>query len=76
MVKWTGISWCAYAPVMRPFTVYGAVLEDHEIVGGPYNNISGPVYRTGGMGEGLVGEGIPDTGGYPRAPSRHLPPRR
>jgi subtilisin-like proprotein convertase family protein len=26
---------------------YGAVLEDHESTGGPYNNILGPVYVTG-----------------------------
>jgi PKD repeat protein len=25
------------------FTAYGGVVENHEIVGGPYNNISGPV---------------------------------
>jgi len=29
-------------------TSYGGVLEDHEITGGVYNNISGPVYPTPG----------------------------
>jgi uncharacterized repeat protein (TIGR01451 family) len=27
-------------------TDYGAILEDHEMIGGPYNNISGPVLST------------------------------
>jgi len=31
-------------------TTYGAVLEGHEIVGGVYNNISGPAYPTGSTG--------------------------
>jgi hypothetical protein len=31
-------------------TTYGAVLESHEIVGGTYNNISGPVYLTAETG--------------------------
>jgi hypothetical protein len=59
-----------------PVYVYGAVLEDHEIVGGPYNNISDPVYRTSSMGGGAVEEKLPGTSDYPRAPSRHLLPRR
>ena len=25
-------------------TTYGALLEDHELAGGEYNNVSGPVY--------------------------------
>jgi len=36
-------------------TTYGAVLEKHEIMGEPYNNIAGPVPSTGGVaGEAQV----------------------
>ncbi len=39
-------------------TTYGAVLENHEIAGGDYNNISGPVYATSaGSGRSGAGEG-------------------
>jgi hypothetical protein len=31
-----------------PATTYGALLEDHEQTGEPYNNIFGPVYVVGG----------------------------
>ncbi|MGD8398705.1 MAG: PKD domain-containing protein, partial [Anaerolineae bacterium] len=51
----------------HPGTTYGAVLEGHELVGSPYNNIVGPVYATagsGGMGAGQTGT---------QAPGRHLP---
>jgi hypothetical protein len=30
----------------NPFTTFGAVLENHEISGAPYNNILGPVLST------------------------------
>jgi hypothetical protein len=51
-------------------TTYGAVRENHEIFGGPYNNILGPAY-------------VPSAGttsNAPQAPkaiqdSGHLPPR-
>ena len=33
----------AQADSAHSFTPYGAVVEDHEIIGRPYNNISGPV---------------------------------
>jgi uncharacterized repeat protein (TIGR01451 family) len=39
-------------------TTYGAVLEDHEISGEPYNNITGPVFSTGsGDSRGGVARG-------------------
>ncbi len=56
-------------------TTYGAVLESHEIVGGPYNNISAAVYSTGGVGEGMAETGPPAMGGRLPASSRYLPPR-
>jgi hypothetical protein len=57
-------------------TTYGAVLERHEIVGGPYNNISGPVLSTlSGMGEGPTATEWPAVGDRPPASSRSLPPR-
>jgi uncharacterized repeat protein (TIGR01451 family) len=56
-------------------TTYGAVLESHEIYGGAYNNISGPVLsRSGAMGAGLSAE-LPTTGDRPPASTRRLPPR-
>jgi hypothetical protein len=36
----------AQADSAHSFTVYGGVEENHEIVGGSYNNISGPVNAT------------------------------
>jgi hypothetical protein len=53
-------------------TTYGAVLENHEITGGPYNNVSDPATATARI-EGLS---TPDTTGTP-APSSDLilPPR-
>jgi len=56
-------------------TTYGGVLEKHEVVGGPYNNISGPVYPASGTGEGLAEAELPATGDHPPASSRHLPLR-
>lgn len=53
-------------------TTYGGVLEDHEIVGTPYNNVYGPVSVTAGMNSIL-----PDTTTRVRkSPSEtHLPSR-
>ena len=51
-------------------TTYGGVLENHEIVGGPYNNITGPVLSTAATANGVELPG-PST-----RPSPHLPPRR
>jgi len=57
-------------------TMYGAVLEGHEIVGGPYNNISGMVYwEASGIGEEAVEGERPAVSGRPPASSHHLPPR-
>jgi len=56
-------------------TTYGAVLESHEIAGGPYNNISGPVYPTSGAGGKPAQAEPPAMGDHPPASSRHLPPR-
>jgi hypothetical protein len=50
-------------------TTYGAVLENHEITGAPYNNILGPVYSL----PGASGEQPPVLGGNP--PASGLPPR-
>jgi hypothetical protein len=53
-------------------TNYGAVLETHEIVGGPYNNILGPVYVVPRADE-PPGPALP--GGRPAGPWNGLPPR-
>lgn len=50
-------------------TDYGAVLEDHELVGGPYNNILGPVLVAPGGQHALPGPVV-----SPAAPGQ-LPPR-
>jgi len=51
-------------------TTYGAVLENHEMVGWTYNNVSGPVLSTlNAMEEGTATEAHPST------PSGWLPPR-
>jgi uncharacterized repeat protein (TIGR01451 family) len=56
-------------------TTYGAVLEGHEIYGGAYNNIGGPVFsRSGAVGAGLSAE-LPSTSDRPPASTRRLPPR-
>jgi hypothetical protein len=50
LVTWPlAVGTAIYAQVDSAHTesAYGAVLEDHESVGGPYNNILGPVYVTG-----------------------------
>ncbi len=51
-------------------TSYGGVLENHEIVGGPYNNIAGPVLSTASVADQT---GLPPE--TPRPLSSHLPPR-
>ena len=56
-------------------TTYGAVLENHEITGGPYNNVSGPVYSTSGVGGVPAETEPPITSGHPPASSHNLPPR-
>jgi uncharacterized repeat protein (TIGR01451 family) len=57
-------------------TTYGAVLENHESIGGTYNNISGSVVSTlSVMGEELAEAESPVTGDHPPIPSGHLPPR-
>ena len=53
-------------------TTYGAVQESHEIAGGPYNNIRGPVYVAPLAGE-APGPALP--GGTPAGPWDGLPPR-
>jgi uncharacterized repeat protein (TIGR01451 family) len=40
-------------------TTYGAVLEGHEMVGGPYNNIAGPAYAVSSLSEESAGEERP-----------------
>jgi len=56
-------------------TTYGAVLEGHEIVGGPYNNISGPVFSVLSTmsEEPVAGSSAPSN--LPPASSHRLPPR-
>ena len=59
-------------------TNYGAVLENHEISGGFYNNVSGPVQSTSttnATGEEPAEAEPPAPGGHPPASSGHLPPR-
>jgi hypothetical protein len=38
---------CAQVDAYNAATTYGAVRESHEILGGEYNNVAGPVYSTG-----------------------------
>jgi len=40
-------------------TTYGAVLEGHEMVDGPYNNIAGPAYAVSSLSEESAGEERP-----------------
>ncbi len=53
-------------------TSYGGVFENHEIVGGPYNNVSGPVAVTGVADVGL----LPAEGRSRPVSTNTLPPRR
>ncbi len=56
-------------------TTYGAVLESHEIYGGAYNNIGGPVLsRSSAVGAGLSAE--PPTIDHRRPASTRRLPRR
>jgi len=56
-------------------TTYGAVLESHEIVGGPYNNIMGPVFSTpGGLSEQVGGDDV-GVAERPSARQHNLPVR-
>jgi photosystem II stability/assembly factor-like uncharacterized protein len=72
-----GISWpltlgnAVYAQVDSAGASYGAVLENHEITGGPYNNVSAE-FNVAGLGSGAAPP--------PEAPEREisqtaLPPR-
>jgi hypothetical protein len=61
----------AQADSYNQATTYGAVLEDHEITGGPYNNILGPVFSV----PGAAGVPLPVMGADPPA-SPGLPARR
>ena len=57
-------------------TTYGAVLESHEMVGGPYNNVMGPVLSTPGtLRGGRAGPESPAGEGRPPTSIRRLPPR-
>jgi uncharacterized repeat protein (TIGR01451 family) len=60
----------AQADSAHSHTTYGGVLENHEIVGEPYNNISGPVDVTDSMAEG---PGPLATGGSRSAEYWNLP---
>jgi hypothetical protein len=57
-------------------TSYGAVLENHEIAGGSYNNIAGPVSSIGGA-LGQVSQAVEPSAGFGRPPVslRRMPPR-
>jgi hypothetical protein len=57
-------------------TTYGAVLEGHEMVGGPYNNVGGPVFPalTAAGAEPAEADWPPVDDRSP-APSHRLPPR-
>ena len=56
-------------------TNYGAVLESHEIAGGPYNNIMGPVYPVTGVGRESVRVPPAITDGRLSVSSYRLPAR-
>jgi hypothetical protein len=56
-------------------TTYGGVLEGHEIVNGPYNNILGPAYTTANTTGTEPGVVTPPANGLPSAPGISMPPR-
>jgi hypothetical protein len=56
----------------NPDTQYGQVRENHEITGGPYNNILGPVQSTGMVSNQ---DALPDPRGSPPSSLRVLPKR-
>jgi len=80
VITWTlpaGTAVWAQVDSTHEETDYGAVLENHEIVGAPYaqgGNILGPVYATG-SGAGSASPAPPDR--WRRRPplEHHLPPR-
>jgi parallel beta-helix repeat protein/predicted outer membrane repeat protein len=56
-------------------TTYGAVLESHEIAGGAYNNVAGPVYSTSAASRRGQPGAEPRATGRPQDVSRtNLPP--
>jgi hypothetical protein len=60
----------------HPDTTYGAVLENHEMAGGNYNNILGPVYSiVTGMGQESGQIATPGPRGIPPVSSDGLPSR-
>jgi hypothetical protein len=74
---WTSKEWSltgstrlfAHVDAYREETDYGYVLETHEISGGPYNNILGPIHPTAAI---VTKVGLPVERGARRGP-RHLP---
>jgi hypothetical protein len=68
-----GLEVYAHVDSANDTTTYGAVLEDHEMAGVLYNNITGPVYVT----EALAGQQRldPPAPAVDRASFEHLPPR-
>ncbi len=56
-------------------TTYGAVMESHEIAGGTYNNIGGPVYPTSEASDMALGTESSDVGDAPTGSFHRLPPR-
>jgi len=56
-------------------TAHGGVLESHEIAGGPYNNISGPVYVSSTLNWGTSETEPSVMDNDRRARARSMPPR-
>jgi hypothetical protein len=56
-------------------TSYGGVLESHEIAGGPYNNISGPVYVSSALNWGTSETEPSVMDNDRRAQAGSMPPR-
>jgi hypothetical protein len=56
-------------------TTCGAVLESHEIAGGTYNNIRGPVYLTGAASDAMVTTEPPGVDDVSAGSVHRLPPR-
>ncbi len=67
----SGSSVYAQVDLANAQTTYGGVLESHEISGGTYNNISGPVLSLAGG----VAQALPASGSRSPAISSSLPPR-
>jgi hypothetical protein len=68
----TGVPIYVQVDSANTLTNYGAVLENHEITGLPYNNILGPIMPMVSF-QGI--EAPPVTGNLPPATEDHLPPR-